>query len=297
MSSRHISLGTPYRWLGEAFAMFRAHTGVLFGAALLAVLVALLPSVLQLVLELLLTPSGAASQMIELLCLLLGLVLFPPVVGGFYRLVHALQAGRAATALDVLAVFQDGPAAVRLIITNLVFTLITLLLAGAIAYAVGGPELFDFLRAMAALKPDAATLPALPGGLFSTFALVLAVGLLIGTAQGLAMVQVAVAGRAPAPAIGEGFLAMGRNLGALLLFYLPVALIGGVIFLVFGLIAALIGAVLSAISPALTMALVLPLALGLVVALYAVGFNFIYHAWRELFGAAPPTPTNTQIAV
>ena len=37
MSSRHISLGTPYRWLGEAFAMFRAHTGVLFGAALLAV--------------------------------------------------------------------------------------------------------------------------------------------------------------------------------------------------------------------------------------------------------------------
>ncbi|MEO7251664.1 MAG: hypothetical protein ABIW30_03530, partial [Arenimonas sp.] len=138
MSINTVSLAAPYRWLSEAFALCRAHARVVFGATSLLMVFALMPTLLQLILEAALQPSLTVRLGIQILFTVIGLFLLPPVVGGFYRLLHALSEGRPARPTDVLAVFADGPTARRLIATNLVFILVTVLVVVALGLAFGG---------------------------------------------------------------------------------------------------------------------------------------------------------------
>jgi len=297
MTVNTVSLGSPFRWLAEAFAMCRAHTRVLFGAASMLFLVALLPSVAQILVETALQPSVAVRGLIQAVFTVLALLVFPPVVGGFYRIVHALHEGRPARASDLFALFQDGPAARRLIVTNLIFVTVSLLVIIGLAAVVGGQELFEFLRAAAVLKPGATELPPLPDGMLVLISVLMIVALLIMTAQGLATAEVAVTGRSPLAAAAAGFKLALRNLGTLLLFYLPVAVIAFVGFMILALVAALVGGMLSLASPLLAALVLVPLGMLFVLVLYALMFTFFYHAWRDTLGAGVAVPPEHQIAV
>lgn len=297
MTVNTVSLGSPFRWLAEAFAMCRAHTRVLFGAASMLLFVAALPSVAQMLVEAALQPSAGTRGLIQAVFTLIALLAFPPVVGGFYRLVHALHEGRPAHARDLFALFQDGPAAIRLIVTNLIFVAVSLLVIVGLAAVVGGEELFEFLRAAAVLKPGATELPPVPDGMLILISVLSILGLVIMTAQGLATAEVAVTGRAPLAAAAAGFKLALRNLGTLLLFYLPVAVIAFIVFMILALVAALVGGMLSLVSPALAAVLLLPLALLFVLVVYALMFTFFYHAWRDTLGAGGEAPPEHQIAV
>jgi hypothetical protein len=295
MTARKISLGAPYRWLGEAFAMCRAQPRIVFGAASLLMMVALLPSLLQLLLEAALQPSATARLVLQALFSVASLIVFPPLVGGFYRLVHALHQGRPASPLDLFAMFRDTGAARQLIFANLSFILISIVLLVGPALAFGGEDLLGFLRAMATLQPGATALPPFPDGLMSLMAVLLIVALVIMTAQGLATAQIAVTGTPPFAAIGAGFGVALRNVGAFLLFYLPLAVLALVVALVFILVAVLVGAMLSVISPMLAAVLVAPLSLLLVLLAYALMFTFFYHAWRDTLGSDEITQDDHQI--
>lgn len=289
MTVKTVSMGSPFRWLGAAFAMCLAYPRVLFGAASLLLLVALLPTLAQVLTEAAVQPSVGARAAIQTLFSIIALILFPPVIGGFYRIVHALHEGRPASAFDLFAVFQDAVATRRLIATNLIFVLVSLVLIVGLAFAFGGQELLGFLRALAALTPGATELPPFPNGLLSLLSALLLLALVIVTAQGLATAQVALAGKSPSAATGDGFKVALRNIGALLLFYLPMAVLGFVVVIVFVLVAGLIGAVLSVISPVLAAVLIAPLTLVIVLVFYAVMFTFFYHAWRDTLGPVNPS--------
>ena len=99
--------------------MCRAHPRIVFGAASLLMVVALLPSLLQLLLAAALQPSATARLVLQALFSVVSLIVFPPLVGGFYRLAHALHQGRPASPLDLFAMFRDTGAARQLIVTNL----------------------------------------------------------------------------------------------------------------------------------------------------------------------------------
>jgi len=295
MTAGKVSLGAPYRWLGEAFAMCRAQPRVVFGAASLLMLVALLPSMLQLLLEALLHPSVAVGWALQALFSVVSLMVFPPMVGGFYRLVHALHEGKQANAMDLFAVFQDAGAARRLIVTNLVFILISIVVLLGLATAFGGEQLLGFLRAMAMLQPGATEMPPFPDGLLTLMAVLMIVAMVIMTAQGLATAHVAVSGATPFAAVGAGFGMALRNIGAFLLFYLPLAVVALVVALVFVLVAVLVGAMLSVVNPMLAAVLVAPLSLLLVLLMYALMFTFFYHAWRDTLGSDQVIPPDHQI--
>jgi hypothetical protein len=293
---KSIGPATPFRWLAEAFATCRAQPRVLFASASLLLVVALLPSLLQVVVETALASSDSALVAVQVLFTLLALVLFPPVVGGFYRLVHNVHEGRASSPFEIFAVFQDGAATIRLIATNLIFVLLSVALIGGLAYAFGGPALIDFLRMASTLKPGATDLPPLPSGLLPLMSVVLIVACAIMTAQGLATAAVAIAGMTPLAAVGAAFKVTLRNLGSLLLFYLPVTVIGFIVFMIFALIAVLIATLLSLVSPMLATLLVAPLTLMLILVMYALLFTFFYHAWRDTLGADFESQGDHQIA-
>lgn len=296
MTVKTVSLGTPFRWLAESFALCRANARVMFGAASLLLMVALLPSLAQMLFEAALQPSPSTRVVIQLLFSLIALVLFPPVVGGFYRLVHALHEGREARATDLFALFQDGVAARQLIATNLIFVVVSLVVVAGLAFAIGGQELIEFLKATAALKPGATQLPPLPDGLLAVLSVLMILVLLIMTAQGLATAEVAVTGRSPLAAAGDGFRVALRNLGVFLLFYLPLAVLGFIAFMAIVLVAMLVGAVVSLLSPVLAAVVIAPFSLLIILLVYAMMFTFFYHAWRDTLGNDHPVEADNQIA-
>lgn len=273
-----VTLGTPYRWLGEAFALCRAHPATFLGAASVMLVVSLLPALLQRVAASLL-PETLFVQ--GLIYIVFSLLLLPPIVGGFYRLAHAAHRGQPVSSRDLFVVMGDGPAARRLVLTNLVFFFLLLLGVVAPLVALGGEKLRTFLHALVTLQPGAKELPAMPEGLLPLLIGAALVGILISTAKSLAMVQASLSERTPLQATGDGFQVALRNAGAFLLFYLPVAALAFIGFMIFALLAVLVGAVLSLLSPTLAYLAIMPVAVLVGLAYYAIAFAFFYNAWRQ----------------
>lgn len=294
---RTASLGTPYRWLGEAGTLLRRNPGALVGGSGLLLAIALLPSVLQLLLQQVAPGAGAGAA--SVVFSLLGLVLMPPALGGFFRLLRAVDQGAPAAPSAVTAMFRDGPVALRLIACNALFALLTLAVLAGVVALVGSDELLGYVRQLASIKPNAtpADVPAMPPGTLPLVGLMLLVALFVTTAQQLAAAQIALAGRAMLAASGDGVAATLRHLPALLLFFLPVLLVATLLTLLAALVASVIVLALGMLSPVLATLALVVVALLVLVPMYALLLAFFYCAWRELFGGArrstdrlPPAP-------
>ncbi len=278
MEKPQITLSTPYRWLGEALVMCRQHPAAFMGASSVLLVVGLLPTILQRVAASIL-PQTLILQ--ALVYVLFSMLLLPPISGGFYRLAHAARQGKAVTMWDLFPILSDGPAARRLVGTNLIFFFLLLLFVVAPVVALGGKELVAFLAAVAALQPGATQLPTMPAGLAPLLVGAALVMLLINTAKELAMAQASLGDRTPLAATADGFKVALRHAGTFLLFYLPMAALAFLGFLAFALVAVLIGAMLSLISPLLTYLLIVPMAVVVGLAYYALVFAFFYSVWRD----------------
>lgn len=292
MARESIGIGAPFRWLQQALALVRRHPRPLAGATAILMAVALLPSVLQLALMAAL-PGASNAAWIQGLGFALSLLVYPPAVGGFYRVVHALETGRETAPAAVLELYGDGPAMRRMIIVNLLFVSLSLLLVSLLAWGFGGEELLQFLREVSQLKPGAASLPPVPPGLLPLAATLALAAVALVSAKGLASTECALGPRPPLAASLAALLATARNFGALLLFFMALAVLGFIAFMLVALAAVLAGMLLALISPVLATIVVLPLSLLLVLAMYALLFTFFYYGWRELFDTPPPPPAQT----
>jgi hypothetical protein len=236
--------------------------------------------------------ARAEAVLVPAFALLLSLLLYPPAVGGYFRVVDALAHGREAAPSMLFAVFGDALAVRRLVLANLLFVSGALLLVSLLAYGLGGEALLQFLREMSALQPGTRQLPALPAGALPMVVALLLLGAALVSAQGLSYAELALGQRPTLAAIAAALRATLRNFGVLLLFYVPVAVLGFLAFMLVALAAVLVGALLSLLSAAFAPVVVLACSLLLALAMYALLFCFYYFAWRELFGAsAPPPPT------
>ncbi len=278
MEKPRITLSTPYRWLGEALSLCRQHPAAFMGASSVLLMVGLLPTILQRVAASIL-PQTLILQ--ALVYALFSMLLLPPISGGFYRLAHAARQGKPVTMWDLFPILSDGRAARRLVVTNLIFFFLLLLFVVAPVVALGGKELAAFMATVAAVQPGATQLPTMPAGLAPLLIGAALVTLVINTAKELAMAQASLGDRSPLAATVDGFKVALRHAGTFLLFYLPVAVLAFLGFLVFALVAVLLGAALSLISPMLTYLLIVPVALVVGLAYYALVFAFFYSAWRD----------------
>jgi hypothetical protein len=286
----------PWRWLQQATALLRAQPRTIGGATSLLMAVALAPSVVQLAL------TGASPALAQVLALLLSLLLYPPAVAGYYRVLHAVAQGQQPPPSAVFAVFGDGPAVRRMVIANLIFISGALLVLTLTAWTFGGEALMDWFQQVSALQPGAKQIPALPGGALPLVVAVLLFGAALVSAQGLAYAELALGPRPPLPAIAVSLRLVARHFGLLLLFYVPAAVLGFLAFMLVALVAVLLGTMLAVVSSALPSVLILVMSLLLAMAMYALMFAFFYFAWRELLGESmpppvPPPTTPHQIAV
>ena len=277
-------IAAPWRWLLQGVALLRAHPRALLGGAALLVAVALLPSVLVAVATPLLSAGGAQA-----LGVLASLLLYPPAVGGYLRLMHARQSGAESNGGALFSVFADGPAARRLVIGNLLLVSGFMLVIALLGFALGGEALFEFLRQLSLLKPGD-VLPVLPRGALPFAVTLLLLGVFMLTTQGLAYAELALGTRQPLAAVAAALAAGARHFALLLLFFLPAMFLAFLAFMLVALAAVLLAAVLAVVSAVLGKLVVALCTVALMTALYALLFAWFYFSWRELFDmpVAPP---------
>ncbi len=288
MTAKSISFGTPFSWIDAAVGLMRKNPNAILGAAALVLVVAFVPAVLQQIVLRILQPASVNTILAVFgFFTLANILLFAPVVGGFYRLVHACAQGQAARATDVFALYREPDAAVRMIAVACTFLLINVAAFVAANAAIGENYLVEFAKVVLTAKHGAPPVfPTAPSGIVLWCAVFTIVLMTLGTAHNLAMAQAALAPRSPLNAVGDGFAAALRNLLAFVVFYLALCVAGLLFLLVIGLVIGVIAVLFGLISPILAIVVVAPIYLALLLVLYAVVFGFNYFAWRDTLGDA-----------
>ena len=294
-----------FRWLSGAFDLVRRKPGALFGAGAVLVGFALLPSMLQLATQ---SVSPEAAAWLQWPFTLLGLVLMPPVLGGFFRMLRTFDAGGVPAVGTLWSVFSEPATARRLIACNLLFVLATLAALVALAGALGGQEVLEYVRALSTVKPDAtpADLPPMPDGMLPLVGTMLLVGLFVTTAQQLAAAHIALADAPLGAATRFGAMGTLRNAIAFGLLYAVLLVLGLVAAGIGMAVVALVFMAMAVVSKALAVLVVGALMMFLLTVMYALMLAFFYCAWRALAGAGPavdatrgdaPPPPPHEIAV
>ena len=312
MSARHVPLGAMFRWVSGALHLLVTHPGAMLGAGAIMLGVAILVSVPMIVMmapmmaDLSANPTHAAdpaalAQMgagrigaLYGLTLLLNLVLMPPLVMGWMRLLRSLDAGHGGSALDLLAPYRDGAAWLRGIGFTVLAIVAAIVLIALFAAAFWSP--ISGLMAQAAanqvavLNGQTPAPPEFSGALvFGYFAFVFGMGLFqLGSFVGFAELALRPTSSVPA-ALGRGLLGVLRNLPWLIVWALALSLVAIVVMLVVGLVLGLLGAVLAMVSPKLAFALFILLYIPILLAIYPLMHAGAYLAWKDMLGddAAP----------
>jgi len=285
MTVKSISFGAPFSWLAASFEALRKDNGATVGATALMMVVVLVPTVIQQILLRVMQPASLAAVLtIQVVIMVVSTFLFPPLIGGYFRFLHAREQGQPARATTVFALFREPPAAMRMIATGLIFTAIYVVLFIAVNFATGGYAVEFMKVAMTTPPGHPPVFPPMPSGFLLWILVFVFLGIILITAYMLAITQTALSTRTPVEAIGDGFAATVRNLAVFAVFYFAMFCAGVVFALILGLVIGLVALLFGFISPILALVVVIPIYLVLLLLTYVVMFGFNYYAWRGTLG-------------
>lgn len=295
MTPNTVDMAAPFRWLARAFDVGRRNPKALFGALALVLAVVFALAIVQTVMQ-----AGAAGNVTGLAVVMaLGTVIswlvVPPLFGGMFRVLDAVERGRPVVSTDVFNAYGQGQGGKRLVLTNLVYSLAYMAVLALFLLTSLGQffrEYFTIIMATpVGAEPDQAALIALMQATPPTAFLwmpVLAVVVVVWLhASMLAQATAALREASVAECVVAGLLAMLRNVLPLLVFSLAMTIAGFVLVLLLFLLVGLVIGLLSLLSPLLGMVVILPVMGITMLATYALMFGFYYHAWRGIFDDEP----------
>lgn len=297
MTTRAMGPGAGWRWLMSAINLGRHNPKAIFGAVALLALVALIPSVIQVALQ---YGAGLGAESVLMLVGVMTLamiVVYPLLIGGLLRVIHASETGLPTRATALFDTFRAGNGAGRLIGFGVLLTMIYIAIFVAVILSFGQGFLSWYMQVITAgmeagTPSQMPAIPELPAGLGTVMALGILVGLFFGGVYAIGFGQVALGGRSVGGALSDGVAGTLKNLlpivvlaiiAIVLLFalILVVALVGGLLALVGGLV-----------HGALAVALVVPVYAGMLLVMYVVMFGVMYFMWRDVCADAPPATVN-----
>lgn len=299
MSTRTMGPGAGWSWLARAVNLGRNNARAVIGAIALVAALALVPSIVQMGAQSALGGRPDALLTVIGLSTVVSLVVFPLLIGGALRVIDAAERGRPAEPTAVFDTFRTGQGGGRLIGFGLLMTALYLLVFGVLigSFGQGLPEWYAQVMQLtieAGGRPlQPADIPDPPAGLGTVVALGLLLGMFLSGAWAIGFGQVALGGRGVLEAVRQGLAGALKNL--LPIIVLTVLSVAGMVALV--LVVALVGGLLMLIGglvhPALGMLLVAPVYLGMILLMYVVMFGVMYHMWRDICGEPvepPPLP-------
>ncbi|MHC9083629.1 hypothetical protein ACYX7E_01190 [Luteimonas sp. RIT-PG2_3] len=303
MTTRALGPAAGWSWLAKAINLGRGNPKAVIGAIALLAVIALIPSLLQVLLQQLL-PVETVMVMAGVMTLVM-IVVYPLLIGGVLRVIHAVERGVPTRAGAVFDTFKPSDDRARLIGFGVVMAVIYIAMFVVVVSLFGKGFMAwymeviqisaDFSAAGDASKPP--VYPPAPDGMGTMMALLMAFGLYFGGVYAIGFGQVALAGRSLKQALSDGFAGSLKNL-------LPIIVLAAISF--FGMIAlsfvlVLVGGILALIGglihPAVAVLLVMPLYLAMLLVVYMVMFGVMYHLWRDTCAdpAQPPALPPNQV--
>ena len=288
MHTRTLGPAAGWKWFMQAINLGRNDPRALFGAGALLMLGALVPSVVQLVLEQLVGRANlSASLAIAGACALAMLVVYPLLIGGFFRVIDATEHGRPVRATALLDTFRAGQGRGRLIGFGLAMSGIYLLVFGVIIGTFGQEFASWYLKVFQLMQeatPGAPPpqMPPLPDGTGRMFGVSLLAFMFLGGAYAVGFGQVALGGRGVGGALADGFGGAFRNVLPLLVLTVVGMASMLVAAVLIGLVVMVLAALGSLLHPAVGALLAIPVYLAFLVALYVVMFGIMYFVWRDI---------------
>lgn len=294
MTTRAVSPASGWRWLRQAINLGRNNPKAVFGAVALMAVIALIPSVVQLALQYGLGLGPDAVMGVIGLTTLASIVIYPLLIGGLLRVIHAAESGRPTQAAAIFDTFRAESGRGRLIGFGLLMTALYLGVFLLVISLFGKDFMAWYWQLITAAQaqqaggaPMAPEMMALPEGFGRVMAIGSLFALFMGGVYAIGFGQVALGGRSVGAALGDGLGGTLKNVLpivvlavlaviAMIGLVLVVGIVGGILMLVGGLVHKTLG-----------MLLVMPVYVGMLLVIYVVMFGVMYFMWRDVCGDAP----------
>jgi len=303
MRARSIPFGSMFAWIPATFRLVGNNAGAMVAASLIMLLagVVLMAPVFYFMFKSMLTGLGApgvpqpqdmtAFWIAYAICIVAGLLLFPPMLAGWFRLCAGADSGHGVAATQILSVYGDGATWVRLIAFAFVAMLSYALVFGLMYLVFHGA--FDELLAMqaaqqAALATGAPPPPpsmALLGQIFALYAVMLPTMFVLQFIYMVGFAEVSLRSTSPLAAFGEAAGGVLRNLVKLLVLMFCVGIVAMFALFLVGLLVALLAVAVSFISKALMFVVMALFYAAFLLLIYPLMFSFHYYVWKDMLGS------------
>lgn len=308
MSAQSVGLGSMFGWIPATFRLVSRNFGAMSVATILMILLGVL-MVVPMMLVMFNSMSGLGSPGVPVapanmglfwatygVTILVGLLVAPPLMAGWFRLCQAADRGERPSGLAVLEPYRDTATWGRLIVFALLAFLMYLVLMGLMFLMFRG--VFTEIATMQAAQLAGGTPPppsaAMLGKMMLMYVLFLPTMLLAQFVYMLGLAEVALRPTPPLQAFAEAFKATLRNALKLLLFGFCLMMGFGAVLAVVVLLFALLAAVLALLSPILMGIAIGLLYLVMILVIYPLMFAGNYLAWKDMLGggdaALAPAP-------
>ena len=298
MNARSVGLGPMFGWIPATFRLVSRNFGAMFVATLITLLLGLLMA-LPMLLVVFKSLSGLGSPGVPVarpdltlfwtmygVTILVGLLLGPPLMAGWFRLCAAADRGVSPAGSTVLSGYRDGGTWMRLVLFALLGALLYLALFGLAFLVFRGPftEIAAMQAAQLAGAPPQAPSPALLGSIFLMYVVMLPLMFLLQFVYMVGMAEIALSPTGPLQAFAGALQAVVRNALKLLLLLLCLGMVAGVVGAVVAIVLAILAAVLAMLSPVLMAVAIGVIYIALLLVVYPLMFAGNYYAWKDLLG-------------
>ena len=320
MAVQSVGVGPMFGWVFDAFRTVKRNFGAMIGASavMLGVFMLMLLPMWLLVFSMVrrngaaglaggaLPMAGDMGMFIGVygFTILASLLLFPPLMAGWFRLARDADHGGAISAFDVLKPYRDG----ELWFRGLRFALLAFVLymaVVAVLFLVFHGSISAFMQQV--IAQQAATLagttpppPSFPAGVVLAYFAFLLIGMLLQFVYLVGFAEVSLRKTPALEAMRLAMLATLKNALKLLLFaFVTFSAIGAIFFVVI-LVLVLLGAVLALINPALAAIVAIAFYIPFLLCIYPLMFVGGYFAWKDMLNdgsAANPADPGTTLAV
>ncbi len=283
-------------WIGKAINTLRAQPGPITGAvSFLAIPVFLLVGI-QVFAQFKLTAGSTEMIAVQVVTTLVMAFIGALMSVGVLRVIDTIVRGGEGRATAVFSVFSDSDVMARTLLFALLVLTLTVALFAVVLLALG-PDMLawygsvltqSFQSAEAAAPPIVRSvwLPALLG--------IVGVVLLAGL-NTFGYAQVALTRASAVDAIVVGLQATGRNLMPIIVNMVLTILLMIVLVIPAVLLMLLFGFIGALVHPMAVAVVVGVMYFAFVIALYALIFGIMYHAWRDVLGE-PEVPVGPDAA-
>ena len=282
-TARSVPAGNGVAWLTRGFGTVRKHPGTLSVVLFLFFLAILAPVCIQLAAQFLMAGT-VASLAVQLLAAVAMMLIAALLQVGILRLIDTLERTGTGSAASIFATFSDTDLIARALVFALIVVAVSIALIVVVLLALGPDMLGWYKTVLTQPMAAAAAAPPITRSPWLSAAIGLVGGIALFGVNTFGYAQVALTRTGGVEAFKDGLDASARNVLPIILNVVVVIVTLIVLLIPMLLLMLLVGFIGGLVHPLAGAVLILPIYFAYLIAMCALIYATMYHAWRDVFG-------------